>query len=46
MELMVKATVRSKIIPITNNIYNRIRECHTVDELNQYVQKFMSINHD
>lgn len=46
MELIVEAKIRPKIIPIANNIYNRIGEYPTIDELNEYAQKFMSINHD
>lgn len=46
MELMVDVKVRPKIIPITNNIYNRFGTYLTVDELNQYAQKFMRINRD
>lgn len=44
MELMVDVKVRPKIIPITNNIYKRFGTYLTVDELNQYAQKFMRIN--
>ena len=46
MELMVDVKVRPKIIPITNNIYKRFGTYLTVDELNQYAQKFMRINRD
>ena len=46
MELIVEAKVRPKIIPIANNVYKHRGAYHTVDELNQYAQKFMSINHD
>ena len=46
MELMVDVKVRPKIIPITNNIYKRFGTYLTVDELNQYAQKFMKINRD
>ena len=46
MELMIEITVKPKIIPIANNIYNRIGAYPTVDELNQYAQKFMNINHN
>ena len=46
MELMVDVEVRPKIIPITNNIYKRFGTYLTVDELNQYAQKFMRINRD
>lgn len=45
MELTVEAKVKPKIIPIANNIYNRIGTYSTVDELNQYAQKFMNKNH-
>ena len=45
MELIVGAKVRPKIIPIANNIYNRVGAYPTVDELNQHAQKFMSKNH-
>ena len=46
MELMVDVKVRPKIISITNNIYKRFGTYLTVDELNQYAQKFMKINCD
>lgn len=46
MELMVDVKVRPKIIPITNNIYNRFGTYLTVEELNQYAHKFMRINRD
>ncbi len=46
MELMVDVKVRPKIIPITNNIYKRFGTYLTVEELNQYAQKFMRINRD
>lgn len=46
MELMVDVKVRPKIIPLTNNIYKRFGTYLTVDELNQYAQKFMRINRD
>ena len=46
MELMVDVKVRLKIIPIANNIYKRFGTYLTVDELNQYAQKFMRINRD
>lgn len=46
MELIVEAKVRPKIIPVVNNIYNRRGVYPTIDELNEYAQKFMSINHD
>ena len=46
MELMVDVKVRPKIIPIANNIYKRFGTYLTVDELNQYAQKFMKINRD
>lgn len=46
MELMVDVKVRPKIIPIVNNVYKHRGAYHTVDELNQYAQKFMSINHN
>ena len=46
MELMIEITVKPKIIPVVNNIYNRRGVYPTIDELNQYAQKFMSINHD
>lgn len=46
MELMVDVKVRPKIILITNNIYERFGTYLTVDELNQYAQKFMRINRD
>ena len=46
MELMIEITVKPKIIPVTNNIYNRSAVYPTIDELNQYAQKFMSINHE
>ena len=46
MELMVDVKVRPKIITITNNIYKRFGTYLTVDELNQYAQKFMRINRD
>ena len=36
MELIVEAKIRPKIIPIANNIYNRIGEYPTIDELNEY----------
>lgn len=38
--------VRPEIIPIVNNVYKHRGAYHTVDELNQYAQKFMSINHN
>lgn len=44
MELTVEAKIRPNIIPIANNIYNRVGAYSTVDELNQYAQKFMSKN--
>lgn len=44
MELTVEAKIRPNIIPIANNIYNRVEAYSTVDELNQYAQKFMSKN--
>ena len=46
MELMVDVKVRPKIIPITNNLYKKFGTYLTVDELNQYAQKFMKINRD
>lgn len=46
MELIIEITVKPKIIPVVNNIYNRRGVYPTTDELNQYAQKFMSINHD
>lgn len=46
MELMIEITVKPKIIPVANNIYNRRGVYHTIDELNEYAQKFMIINHD
>lgn len=46
MELMVDVKVRPKIVPIANNIYKRFGTYLTVDELNQYAQKFMRINRD
>lgn len=46
MELMIEITIKPKIIPIANNVYKHHGSYHTVDELNQYAQKFMSINHD
>lgn len=46
MELTIEAKVKPKIIPIVNNIYNRRGVYPTIDDLNQYAQKFMSINHD
>lgn len=46
MELMVDVKVRPKIIPITNNLYEKFGTYITVDELNQYAQKFMKINRD
>ena len=46
MELIVDAKIRPKIIPIVNNVYKHRGAYHTVDELNQYAQKFMSINHN
>lgn len=45
MELTLNVKVRTKIVPIANNIYNRIGTYQTVDELNQYAQKFMNKNH-
>lgn len=46
MELTIEAKVRPKIIPVVNNIYNRRGVYPTIDELNQYAQKFMKINRD
>lgn len=46
MELMIEITVKPKIIPVANNIHNRRGVYPTIDELNEYAQKFMSINHD
>ena len=46
MELMVDVKIKPKIIPIVNNVYKHRGAYHTVDELNQYAQKFMSINHN
>lgn len=46
MELMVDVKIKPKIIPIVNNIYKHRGAYHTVDELNQYAQKFMRINHN
>ena len=46
MELMLNVKVRPKIIPIVNSIYKSRGVYPTTDELNQYAQKFMSINHD
>lgn len=45
MELTLNVKVRPRIIPIANNIYNRIGTYSTADELNQHAQKFMSKNH-
>lgn len=45
MELTLNVKVRTKIVPIANNIYNRIGTYQTVDELNQYAQKFMNKIH-
>ena len=45
MELMIEITVKPKIIPVANNIYNRRGVYPTIDELNEYAQKFMIINH-
>lgn len=46
MELIVESKIRPKIIPIVNNVYKHRGAYHTVDELNQYAQKFMRINHN
>lgn len=46
MELIIEIAVKPKIVPVVNNIYNRRGVYPTIDELNQYAQKFMSINHD
>lgn len=46
MELTVEAKIRPNIIPIANNIYKSRGVYPTADELNQYAQKFMSINYD
>ena len=46
MELMVDVKIKPKIIPIVNNVYKHRGAYHTVDELNQYAQKFMCINHN
>ena len=43
---MIEITVKPKIIPIANNVYKHRGAYHTVDELNQYAQKFMNINHN
>lgn len=45
MELTLNVKVRPRIIPIANNIYNRIGTYSTADGLNQYAQKFMNKNH-
>lgn len=46
MELIVESKIRPKIIPIVNNVYKHRGAYHTVDELSQYAQKFMRINHN
>lgn len=46
MELTAEAKIRPNIIPIANNIYKSRGVYPTADELNQYAQKFMSINYD
>lgn len=46
MELIVESKIRPKIVPIANNVYKHRGVYHTVDELNQYAQKFMNINHN